>query len=278
MLLLILFILPAVCAAVTGICSGAFQSLAWLWVLPVTYLGAFLAVLLCIGLLILISSAVINKKKPQENDSRFYRWLTYSVIDLVLPLLPVRLHVQGLEKNPKENRVLLVCNHLHEIDPAILMKYFPEKQLAFIAKREVEDMPVVGNIMYKLLCQTVNRENDREALKTILKCIQLLKDEKVSIGVFPEGYIREDRKLHHFRSGVFKIAQKTGVPIMVCTLQNTNHVISNTLRLKSTDVHMHLLTVLYPQDYAHMTTIELAEHIYQMMVADLGPENVSQDP
>ena len=37
--------------------------------------------------------------------------------------------------------------------------------------------------------QMLNRENDREALKTIVTCIRLLKDDEVSIGVFPEGGI-----------------------------------------------------------------------------------------
>ena len=126
-------------------------------------------------------------------------------------------------------------------------------------------------MMHKILCQPINRENDREALKTILKCIQIIKEDKASIAVFPEGYTSMDRKLHHFRSGVFKIAQKTRVPVVVCTLTNSYQVFHNALRLKPTDIDLHLLAVIQPEEYVGMTTVALAEKIHAMMAEDLGP-------
>ena len=131
--------------------------------------------------------------------------------------------------------------------------------------------------MHKILCQPINRENDREALKTILKCIQIIKEDKASIAVFPEGYIQPDKKLHHFRPGVFKIATKTKVPIVVCTLQGTMHVLRNFLHLKPSTVDLHLLKVIYPEEYESLTTVELADRIYQMMAEDLGPDLVAQE-
>ena len=106
--------------------------------------------------------------------------------------------------------------------PVTLLRYFSGSQLAFITKRENMSMFVVGKMMHKILCQPINRENDKEALKTILKCIQLLKDDMASVAAFPEGYTSVDGLLHHFRHGIFKIATKAKVPIVVCTLQNTN--------------------------------------------------------
>ena len=62
------------------------------------------------------------------------------------------------------------------------------------------------------MCQLINRENDREALKTILKCIQMIREDQVSVAVFPEGYTSRDGKLHHFRSGVFKSPPRPRCP------------------------------------------------------------------
>ena len=42
---------------------------------------------------------------------------------------------------------MLVCNHLHEADPAILLHYFKKSQLAFISKQENKDMLIVGKLM-----------------------------------------------------------------------------------------------------------------------------------
>ena len=136
---------------------------------------------------------------------------------------------------------------------------------------------LVGALLHKLQGQFINRENDREALKSIIKCIQILKEDKGSIAVFPEGGIHDDRKFHHFRPGVFKIAQKAGVPIVVCTLKNTRDMITNLLHYKRSDTEFSVLTVLQPEDYAQLSTTELAEQIYELMAADLGPENVAQE-
>ena len=190
-------------------------------------------------------------------------------------VLRIRIDVQGLEVVPPQGRFLLVCNHTHDSDPAILMSVLQGRQLAFISKREVSGYFLVGKIMHKLMCQPINRENDREALKTILKCIQILEEDKTSIAVFPEGYIHDDRKLHHFRPGVFKIATKTKVPIVVCTLRGTHEALPLALKLKSSQVEVRLLKVIYPEEYENLTTVELSERIYELMAADLGPELVA---
>ena len=114
--------------------------------------------------------------------------------------------------------------------------------------------------------------NDREALKTILKCIQLLKEDQVSICAFPEGGIKEVGKLSHFRSGVFKIAQKANVPIVVCTVRNTAKIIPNLLKLKHTDVYLNLVDVIPAESLKGRTTVDIAEQVYGMMLEDLGEE------
>lgn len=277
MLLGFLFTVPALCSLLLCFCTGAFQSLTWLWLLPASYIGSFLLTGLAVFLFIRICELLVDPNKPQENDSKFYRFLVGAVAEAAIPILSVRMHVSGLEKTPKTGRFLLVCNHLELMDPVILLHYFRHSQLAFISKKENQSMFVVGRFMHKIMCQLMDRENDREALKTILKCIELIKKDKVSIAVFPEGYIKPDRKLHHFRPGVFKIAQKTQVPIVVCTMQNTQYVFKNGLRLKPTDVHLHLVDVIQPEEYAGLSTVELSTRVYEMMARDLGPENVSDE-
>ena len=277
MLLSFLLAAPAVCAVLICLGCGCFESLVWLWVLPVSYIGSF-AVLggLCF-LTVWVMAQVVDTSKPQEKDSKLYRFVIDLIAEAAVPILSVKMHVQGLEKTPKEGRFLLVCNHLNEMDPVLLLHYFKKSQLTFISKKENRNMFLVGKLMHKIQCQLIDRSNDREALKTILKCVEIIREDKASVAVFPEGYIKPDRKLHHFRSGVFKIAQKTKVPIVVCTLRNTQYVFHNGLRLKPTEVHLHLVDVVRPEDYAGMSTVELGNHIYEIMARDLGPENVSTE-
>lgn len=242
------------------------------WVLLVLYAVCWLGLLLLAVLFLCILCAFVDLDKPQEEDSKFYRTVMHWYIEALIPLVGLKMEVSGLEKTPKEGRFLLVCNHQNESDPGILLHYFKSSQLAFISKKENKTMFVVGKFMHKILCQLVNRENDREALKTILKCIQLIKEDKVSIGAFPEGGILVKDKLSHFRSGMFKIAQKANVPIVVCTLKGTSDLFHNMKRLKVTPVRLHLVDVIPAEEVKAANTVELGEKIYRMMLEDLGSE------
>jgi 1-acyl-sn-glycerol-3-phosphate acyltransferase len=236
------------------------------------FIGGWIGWLILAALVLLIAVALVDKDKEEENDSKFYRTLTHLWIEFVIAVGRVKVICKGAEKLPKDGRFLLVCNHQADIDPALLMHCFPKSQLAFIGKKETKDMPIIGSMMHKLLCQYVNRENDREALKTILRCIQIVKDDKVSVGVFPEGYVSLDGKLRHFRGGVFKIAQKANVPVVVCTLRDSKKAMDRLLKLKSSQTEVHLVEVISAEEAKSMSTVELGEKIYESMIADLGEE------
>lgn len=272
MLLKGITLLAAVLALVICGAAGGFAGLGWLWMVPAWFAGCWLGLLVIALLFLWAMCARVDQSRPQEHDSKFYRAMTYLYIDAIKSIIRVRVHTKGLENTPKEGRFLLVCNHLCDVDPALLLAYFKKSQLAFITKQENCSMFLVGPIMHKILCQPLNRENDREALKTILKCIQLIKDDEVSIGVFPEGYTSRNGKLHPFRSGVFKIAQKADVPIVVCTVRNTRQVLHNLPKLKATDVDLHLVGVIPAEDLKGRTAVDIGEQVYEMMLADLGPE------
>ena len=272
-----LFISSGIFAAVTGFFTGAFTDLSRLWILPASYAGFFLVQLAGFFVFLWLYSLTIDTSKPQEKESKFCRFLTKRAVEVVVPLL-MKIHTTGTENIPKNGRFLLVSNHLFDLDPAVFLRCFPKSQLVFVSKQENQKLFLVGKYMHKLICPLINRENDREALKTILRCIQILKDDMASVVVFPEGYIhKNDRKLHHFRSGVFKIAMRSNVPIVVCTLQNTQYLKANIRRLKRTHVYMDLLQVIEPEQYQGMTTVDLANQIYNTMAQHLGPENVSTE-
>ena len=243
-----------------------------LWLMLVVFAGVYLGLLLIAFAFLWICCKFVDLEKPQEEDSPFYRAITYVYVEALISLVGVRLHTEGLEKTPKEGRFLLVCNHLFLADPGILLHCFQRSQLAFITKQENQSMFIVGKIMHKILCQPLDRENDRAALKTILRCISLIKEDKCSVGVFPEGYTSKDGKLHHFRSGVFKIAQKANVPIVVCTIRNTRVIFKNLAKLKKTDVHLHLVDVIPAEELKGKTTVEIGDRVYELMIADLGED------
>ncbi len=258
--------LAVLAGAIASAAAGALYTFVWVF-----FLTDFVLILLALGFLVWVCARV-DLDIPQETDDPGYRRIMYVYIEALMNLVLVKLHTKGLEKTPKEGRFLLVCNHLFLADPGILLHCFQGSQLAFITKQENLRLPIINKFMHKTLCQPLNREDDRQALKVILKCIQLIKEDQVSIGVFPEGYTSKDGKLHHFRPGVFKIAQKTKVPIVVCTIQNTRQIFKNLAKLRRTDVELHLVDVIQPESIQGKSTVEVSNLVYEMMIADLGEE------
>ena len=276
MLLNLIYLISALFAL--GICAvcGAFGSGAWLWVLPLGFLGGFLlSLLLCVLVLVVLSSRT-DPDAQYEDDDPFIRNIIKLYAPAVFRLLGCRIEVVGAERMPADGRFQLVSNHLADLDPGIFFTAFPDHQLSFIAKKEVADMPIIGLLMRRILCQFVNRENDREALKTILKCISILKEKKASVAVFPEGRKSTDRfLLHHFRPGVFKISQKSNVPLVVCTLMGTQNILPNLKRLRRTAIRLSVLGVIPAAELKGINTVAIADRVHTMMAADLGAENVA---
>ncbi len=271
MILLTAIVILALAGAVTALLLGG------IWAALIALISGLLGGLVLVLLFLVVACLVVDLEKEQENDSKFYRTMAHLYIDLVMILGRVEVRTAGLEKTPADGRFLLVCNHICDLDSVMLLKCFPKSQLAFIGKQEIKHYPLVGQAMHKMLCQFINRENDREALKTILRCIQIIKEDKASVVVFPEGYVSLDGRLRHFRSGALKIAQKAGVPIVVCTVSNTKRMMADLLHLRKSWARVHLVDVIDAATVKATPTPELAEQIYELMISDLGEDHRSDE-
>ena len=278
MLLNLICVLSALVAL--GICAaaGGFGSLAWLWMVPLGFVGCFVLCAVVCFLYVWLSDRYSDPNAQYDSDDPHVRGIIRWYAPAVFRLLGCKIEASGTEKLPRDGRFLLVSNHLADLDPGIFFITFPHNQLSFIAKKEVQDMPIVGRLMRKILCQFVDRENDREALKTILRCISIIKEDKASIAVFPEGKKSTDQYLlHHFRPGVFKIAQKANVPIVVCTLRGTQNILPNAKKLRRTHIRLNLVEVIPAEELKGITAVDIAHRVHAIMAADLGAEHVAED-
>ena len=252
-----------------------FASWAVLWQLPVLFLGSFLALVLLFLLVLGVSCLLVDPKKLVETPSPYYRFLLNQFCRLALDLGGVRVHVSGLEQVPRKGRFLLISNHLFAFDPLVYYYAMPWAELAFISKTENFSIPFVAQIMRKVLCLPLDRNNDREALKAILKAISFLKEDKASIAVFPEGGTSKSGLLQPFRNGAFKIAQKAGVPIVVCALTNTKAILKNMFR-RRTDVYLDVLRVIPAETVAALkTTVDIGDHAHQILSEGLAKRGVA---
>ena len=238
---------------------------------------ALLAAVVGFILFVVISALLVNTKKEYDRHSKFYRFLVNVVTWLTLTCSRVRVHVTGADKVPDTN-VLFVGNHRSNYDSLVTWQVFKKWNVAYISKDSNFKIPVCGRLIRRCCFLAIDRENPRNAIKTINKAAELIHQENISYGVYPEGTRNKSYQgLLPFHNGVFKIAQRTNVPIVVCTLQNTQYIRFNYKKLKKTHVQLHLVEVIRPEQYEGMSTIELGNMIYEIMARDLGPENISSE-
>lgn len=240
-------------------------SCSW-WLVPVILICAFVVLIVVHVAIFAISIAVVDLNKSPR-DTNFFRLLVKGFLQMALPILRINAHITGTEKIPQDEPFLLVCNHIHDLDPAIIYYAVPDSRLAFIGKKEVRDLfPFIYKALHKLSGLPIDRENNREAAKTIINAVQLIKNNTNSVAIFPEGYVSKSGELQPMRNGAFKIATKAKCKIVVCTLWGTKQIPKNLLRRK-TDVYFNVLDVIDTADGTH--TVEIGDTVYELMEKSL---------
>lgn len=246
------------------------QSYSW-WLVPLLVVGFFVAIVLLHMLFVVLNFRFMSYESNPDKGQKYYRGLIKATVSLLVPLAGVEINLSGMSPDevPTDRKMMFVCNHQHDFDPAIIWHTFPENHIGFIGKKEIyTTMPLIGRVMHKLYGLAIDRENNREGAKTIIKAINLIKEDKASIAVFPEGYTSFQCELLPFRNGVFKIALKANVPIVVCALSGTRQVPKRMFRRK-TVVDFCICDVLYPEDFENLNTNEIGEIVRGKMAAAL---------
>ncbi|MEH7491005.1 lysophospholipid acyltransferase family protein [Neobacillus niacini] len=142
----------------------------------------------------------------------FYSFARSVVAGVFKPLY--RIEVFGLEHFPKDRGVLLCTNHIHNFDPLVVGITAP-RPVHFMAKEELFNVPVLGNIVRNCNAFPVKRgKGDRESLRAGLK---VLKDGNV-FGLFPEGTRSKTGEIGKGLSGAGFFALRTEADVVPCAI------------------------------------------------------------
>ncbi len=227
----------------------------------------FLVLLLILLLYILflgVCSLFVDPKKEYTSNSPFYRKLLYSATAFVIKLLRIHIHITGQETLPQDQKILFTGNHRSNFDPIVTWHAFQKWDIAFISKASNFKIPFFGRIIRKCCFMSIDRENPRKAITTINNASNLLKDQEVSIGVYPEGTRSKSGVLLPFHNGVFKIAQKASVPIAVISVSGTEQIHRN-IPFRATDVYLDVLEVIPTEHVINAKRDTIGNTIHQLL-------------
>lgn len=233
-----------------------------LWFIPLWILIGLLAASLFVLSTFFIGRYLTKMGKVTGRIRHFYVW---NIADFVrMFIVRIRIKVIGKENIPKDTNYVVYGNHKSNVDPIIIVSAL-RTRMGFAAKSELFGVKLLNGWIDNIGCININRENDREAVREILKGIGYVK-QGLSMGIFPEGGIksRDTNYMVDVKPGAYKLATKAGVPIVPIALIGSRYIKDRAPK-KSTKVTMVIGKPIYEEEYKEMTTVELGDHVFKII-------------
>ena len=109
---------------------------------------------------------------------------------------------------------LLVSNHLSYVDVILLRSRL---NCIFVAKREIAEWPIVGQICRSMHTIFIDRDRKRDAMRVRSRLEQAITAE-YGVVIFPEGTSTNGRTVLPFRSALLEGAAKQQLPVHYATI------------------------------------------------------------
>ena len=185
----------------------------------------------------------VNKKRADITSLRIVQW----AFRMVLLICGTNVIVKGEENVITDEPVLYIGNHRSFFDTVIGYSRCPNLT-GFISKDVIKKVPILNLWMERLYCLFLDRSNTRDGLRVVLTSIEYIK-KGISIYVFPEGTRTRTGEMSPFKEGTFKIASKTGCPIIPVAFSNTEDIFEGHFPwIKKTTAVIHYGKPIYPNE------------------------------
>jgi 1-acyl-sn-glycerol-3-phosphate acyltransferase len=136
----------------------------------------------------------------------------------------VKVHVEGLEKIKPDGSYIFVSNHLSYMDTPVVLANIPVR-FRFLAKKGLFQIPFLGWHLGRAGHIRVPRGDARAAVKTMYLAAQIVREQGISLLVFPEGGRSHDGNLRPFKEGAALLGVQSGVPLVPMCLKGTREIL-----------------------------------------------------
>lgn len=203
---------------------------------------------LILSIPILLAEWVVGKFNPRAKDISSLR-IIQTVFRFILKVTGADITIIGHENVPKDQAVLYIGNHRSFFDILLTYVHCPDLT-GYVAKKEMAPIPLLSIWMRYLHCLFLDRKDIKEGMKTILTAIEKVKNG-ISICIFPEGTRNkgnDELELLPFHEGSFKIATKSGCPIIPMAISNSAEIFENHFpKIKPCKVVVEYGKPIYPE-------------------------------
>ncbi|MGO9419958.1 HAD-IB family hydrolase [Roseiarcus sp.] len=177
--------------------------------------------------------------------------------DAMLAITGVDIEVQGEHHLWAHRPSVFFINHQSMVEGYVLLSLL-RRGATGVAKKEVADIPLVGQILRALDVAFIDRSNTRSAIEAMRPAVERLR-RGVSVVIAPEGTRSATPKLGRFKKGAFHIAMQASAPIVPVVIRNGYEVMPrDSVLFRPGVVHV---CVLPPIDVTKWKVEDLDRHM-----------------
>lgn len=215
-----------------------------------------------LALIIAFQAPFISHRKAMKKFRRAIAWYGIGVCR-ILPFPFVRISYKDYETSINHpGPFIFICNHRSASDP-FLMAYLPYDEVIQAVNIWPFKIPVLG---FAAKCAGYLSVREMAFEDFVKKTIGYLNDG-ISIAAFPEGTRSADGSVGQFHSSIFRVALKSGYPIVpICITGNENIPARGTLLLKPGVIKIHKLHSITYDKYKDFSPYKLKNQIRSIMI------------
>jgi 1-acyl-sn-glycerol-3-phosphate acyltransferase len=151
------------------------------------------------------------------------RAATRALARALLACCGMPLVVRGLQRLPS-GQCVIVANHASYLDGPVFTAVLPAR-FAFVIKREMASVPLVGKFLRRIGAHFVERFDRRRGAADALRVLRSA-TQGHSLVFFPEGTFTSSPGLLRFHSGAFTTAVRAACPVVPAVVRGTRVALS----------------------------------------------------
>lgn len=216
----------------------------------------FLALIIAISIAIVI---ILMFLFPKKNYIIRKTWAKF-----IKKLCFYKIEVKGEFDN---NARMIILNHRSMLDIIALEDVYP-KDLAWIAKKQIEEIFFFGNIIKLPKMISIDRENARDFVRVINEAKDRLESNR-NISMFPEGTRNDGYELLRFKKGASMLATKLDVLVQPVVIIGSKEILDS----KKLSIHLGKKLTIIPLKPLQANELDNARDLMQEAINEYFKEN-----
>lgn len=179
------------------------------------FLVSFL--ILIISILSILMCMVRPRNRNNAHDSAVW-------VGKVAILLGIEVEIRKPEGMDDICPAVYVANHQNSYDIFTVSASLPKRTVS-MGKKSLRWIPFFGQMYWFTGNILLDRQNISKAHGTITQTAKKIREDNISVWLFPEGTRSYGRGLLPFKTGAFHTAKRANVPIIPVCISNTHNMV-----------------------------------------------------